>query len=392
MRVYFGVCGIGLGHIGRCVPIARRLMRMGSRVLFSTYRDAVEFVRGEGLPLVEAPPIGFVVKADGSVDFRQTTAEPGPFSVLIFMRQLTKEIQLMKAFRPDLVVSDSRVSTLISARLLGIPGVTIINQYRVVIPRTRRFLRLARVADGGILTVIGRVWTMGRYVLIPDFPPPYTISLGNLWIPPARRKKVRLIGPIIPVKPDTLPSREEIREKLGFGDDEPVIFAPISGPAKEKAYFTGVLRGILRKLPNDYRVVMTLGYPNMGLKPIKSGNMTVYGWLPNRFEYMKACDLIVARSGLGTVTQSICYGKPAVFVPTPNHTEQLNNAKRAEVLGIAKVIPQEELGYKNLFPSIEELLTRDAYRRRAERAQRDVSRYDAIEVATELISDLGHLG
>lgn len=392
MRVYFGVCGIGLGHIGRCAPVARRLMGMGAQVLFSTYRDAVEFIGSEGLPLVEAPPIGFVVKADGSVDFRQTTAEPGPFSVLIFMRQLTKEIQFMKAFQPDLVVSDSRVSTLVSAKLLGIPKITIINQYRVVIPRTRRFLRLARVADGGILTIIGRVWTMGRYVLIPDFPPPYTISLGNLWIPPVRRKKVRLIGPIIPVKPESLPSREEIREKLGFRDGEPLIFAPVSGPIKEKAYFTGVLRGLLRKVSNEYRVVMSLGYPNMGPEPIERGNMTVHGWLPNRFEYMKACDVVIARAGLGTVTQTIYYGKPAVFIPTPNHTEQQNNAKRAEALGIAKVIPQEELDYKNLYPSIEELLTCDAYRRRAERAQRTVSKHDAVEAATELISDLCHLG
>ena len=79
MKVLFGVCGIGLGHAGRCIPIARKLVEKGAEVLFSTYRDAVEYVKKEGFPLVKAPSVGFMVKTDGSVDFRQTIANPGPF-------------------------------------------------------------------------------------------------------------------------------------------------------------------------------------------------------------------------------------------------------------------------------------------------------------------------
>lgn len=388
MRVYFGVCGIGLGHVGRCIPVAQKLKEMGNEILFSTYSDAVNYVKQENFPLAMAPPIGFVVKPDGSVDFRLTTADPGPFAFFIFLRQLTAEIQFMKAFRPDVVLSDSRASSIMAAELLGVPKITMLNLYRITIPRRRRFLRLARIGDAGIITLIGRVWAMGRHVLIPDFPPPYTISAGNLRIPPTRRKKIRLIGPMLPVKPDALPDKEEVREKLGFDKADPIIFAPISGSVKEKAYFIDILRQCLRRFPSRYRIVMSLGYPNSSAEPIESGNMTLYRWLPNRFEFLKACDLVIARPGLGTLTQSLCYGRPLILVPTPNHTEQLNNAARAKELGIAKGIPQERLSYDVLLSSVQEVLAKERYRKRAEQIQKEASKYDAIETVVETITGL----
>jgi UDP:flavonoid glycosyltransferase YjiC (YdhE family) len=47
MRIYFGVCGIGLGHVGRCIPIANRLREMGNDVAFSTYSEAVNYITQE---------------------------------------------------------------------------------------------------------------------------------------------------------------------------------------------------------------------------------------------------------------------------------------------------------------------------------------------------------
>ena len=158
MRVQFSPCGVGLGHVGRCIPIARKLCLRGDSVFFSTYRDAIAFVQREGFPLGRAPPIGFVVKPDGSVDFRKTTADPGPFSLLIVLKQIIAEIKFMKIFKPDVVVSDSRLSTLIAAKLLSIPSLTILNLYRVSIPRKTRFLNLSQIADGAILTIIGKMW------------------------------------------------------------------------------------------------------------------------------------------------------------------------------------------------------------------------------------------
>jgi UDP:flavonoid glycosyltransferase YjiC (YdhE family) len=266
---------------------------------------------------------------------------------------------------------------------LGIPVLTLLNVYRVTIPRERRFLQLATIADGGILTVIGKVWGMGKEILIPDFPLPYTISAYNVSIPPWRESKIRFIGPILPIKPKELPDRDIIRKKLGL-DDEYLILAPISGPSQEKKYFSSIIRRILKKLPNKYRIIMSLGLPNSSEPPTKEGNMIVYDWLPNRFEVLKACDLVISRAGLGTITQAICYGKPLILIPTPSQTEQFGNAKRMVELGVAKIIDQRSLNYPCLLSTLQEMFL-GSFIDRAHQLQRDAAKYDAVETMVETI-------
>lgn len=393
MRVQFSPCGIGLGHVGRCLPIARKLEERGAQVLFSTYKDGTRYAQQERFQVVEVPPIEFVVKPDGTVDFKQSLVNIGPFlSSFTLLKQIEAEIDVMKAFKPDVVVSDSRASPLIAARLLGIPDICILNQFQIIVPRRTRFLRLAKLADAGTLAIIGKMWTSGKRVLIPDYPQPYTLSAGNLRIPNAYQKRVRLIGPIIPVRPNKLPSQKRIRKKLSLSEDKPVIFAPISGPVKERAYFTGVLRQIFRGFPDDYQIVMSLGYPNASTEPICRGNVIVYEWLPNRFEYLKACDLVVARAGHGTLAQSICYGKPIILVPTPSHTEQLNNARRAVELGIAEMIEQDELDKQTLLGAVQKLLKDKRFKDRMKQIQEEVIGLDGIETAVKNIMEVTEWG
>ncbi|MDQ1280306.1 MAG: UDP-N-acetylglucosamine--N-acetylmuramyl-(pentapeptide) pyrophosphoryl-undecaprenol [Thermoproteota archaeon] len=385
--MYFGVCGIGLGHVGRCIPIANSLRQAGNEVAFSTYKEAISYVKRENYHLFRAPPIYFAVKSDGGVDFRLTTAKPGIFSIFIFLNQLKKEIEFLKRYSPDFVVSDSRLSTIIAAFLLKIPALTILNLYRITIPREKRFLHLAKIADGGILTIIGRIWNMSKAVLVPDFPYPYTLSVENLLVPPWRRKKIKLIGPTIPTRAEDLPEAAEIRRSFGL-DDRPLIFVPISGPPEERRYFTDLMKQLLRNFSNDYQIIMSLGSPSSQTEPIRSGSMITYDWLPNRFEVLKACDLVISRAGLGTITQAICYGKPLLLIPTPHQTEQLNNAKRAEKLGVAMILDQKALNCDLLLSAVKKFFSLDSYKIKAEEIQREVSRYDAVNTTVKMIKDL----
>lgn len=387
MRIYFSVCGIGLGHAGRCIPIARELEKRGAEIMFSTYRDAVKYIEREGFPLVNAPPVGFVVKPDGTVDFRQTVANPGPIlASFTLTKQIEFEIRYIRAFKPDVVVSDSRVSPLIAAKILDVPDVCILNQFQIIIPRRSRLLRLAKLVDTGALAVIGKLWTSGAtHLMIPDFPPPYVLSAGNLRIPKSYQRRVKIIGPILPVHPDDLLEKEKLREKLGLSNDSPFIFVPISGPVKERAYITGLLQRILLEMPEEYQIVVSLGYPNYGEKLIRKGNVTIYGWVPNRFEYLKACDLVISKAGHGTLTQSMSYGKPMILIPTPSHTEQLSNAYRLKELGVAEVLEQHEVNRETLLRTIRKMLNDDTYRRRMSEIHREISGLNGLKTAVETI-------
>jgi UDP-N-acetylglucosamine--N-acetylmuramyl-(pentapeptide) pyrophosphoryl-undecaprenol N-acetylglucosamine transferase len=284
------------------------------------------------------------------------------------------------------VVSDSRVSPLLAAKMLDIPDICILNQFQIIIPRRSRLLRLAKLVDTGALAMIGKLWTSGAtHLMIPDFPPPYVLSAGNLRIPKAYQRRVKLIGPILPVRPDDLPSKEELRSSLGLNVDSQMIYLPISGPVKERAYVTGLLRQIVLDLPESYQVVMSLGYPNNSIKPVHKGNVSIYGWVPNRFEYLKACDLVVSRAGHGTLVQSICYGKPMVLIPTPSHTEQVNNALRAKELGLAEVLDQEDVSRDTVVKVIDRMLSDESCRKRAEEVQKDISGLNGLETAVDTI-------
>lgn len=353
--------------------------------MLSTYREGIDYVEQEKLPLVKAPPIGFQVKPDGTVDFRQTITNPGPFlASFTLLKQINSEVRTIEKFKPDAVVSDSRISPLLAARILRIPRICILNQFQTIIPRKKRFLRLAKFADFIALTIIGKIWTSGNIVLIPDFPHPYTVCTGNLNIPKSYRKNVKLIGPILPVHPNQLPTEKELRRKLGLSPDKPVIFAPVSGPIKERAFLTGILRKILLEFPENYEIVISLGYPNADSKPTRHGNVTIYKWIPNRFEYLKTCDLVIGRAGHGTITQSMCYGKPMILVPTPSHTEQLWNSKQVENLGAAKIIQQEELNREKLLKGVQQILESEVPERLKD-IQREVLKYDGLENATKTI-------
>jgi UDP-N-acetylglucosamine--N-acetylmuramyl-(pentapeptide) pyrophosphoryl-undecaprenol N-acetylglucosamine transferase len=386
MRVYFAPCGIGLGHVGRIVPIARKLRKEHSDVTFSTYRDGVDYVQHEKLPLMKAPPIDFQVKPDGSIDFRQTAVNPGPFlAPFTILEQVEAEVRFIESFKPDIVVSDSRISSLLAARLLGIPRICILNQFQVIVPRKKRHLRLARFGDSLALTLIGKMWTSGNTVLVPDFPPPYTISMGNLNIPRQYRKNVRLIGPIMEAHPNELESEDKLRRKLELPAEKHMVFVPISGPIKEKAFMTGIMTKILPEFPEDYEVVMSLGYPGDNGRPIHCGNVTIHKWIPNRFEYLKACDVVVARAGHGTIAQAMCYGKPIILVPTPGHTEQISNAKQAKDLGVARIIPQQDLNKEELLKSVRQVL-KSGNQEKLKTIQEEVSRYDGVEEVVQTIT------
>ncbi len=157
---------------------------------------------------------------------------------------------------------------------------------------------------------------------------------------------------------------------------------------KERAYFTGILRRVFREFPDDYQIVISLGYPNTTIEPLQSGNLTVYNWIPNRFEYLKACDVVVSRAGHGTLTQSISYGKPLILVPTPNHPEQLNNARVAAKMGVAKVIEQKNLNKETLLEAVRKTLEHDQFRERSEQIQRDVLTLDGMEIALQTITEV----
>lgn len=135
MRVYISACGIGLGHAGRCIPIAKELKKQGHEILFSTYGKAVDFVRKNGFPVIKVKDLTWKEKKE-KVSVSLTVL----FLYEIFARfvfQINQEMKIIKKFKPNVILSDSRFSTLIAAKILKIPIIFLIHQTSVILPKFR---------------------------------------------------------------------------------------------------------------------------------------------------------------------------------------------------------------------------------------------------------------
>jgi len=393
--------GLGLGHIARCEPVARRLIEKGATVIFSTYLDGLQYAERKGFRTVETIPISFKVRPDGSVDFKKTASSSGfSLGVRRFLKQLTKEIRNIARFRPDVIISDSRASPIIAAKLLGVPTILLLNQFKVEIVRRpsnvkmssfdRLFFFVANIFWIFVRTLLEGIWALSDLILIPDFPLPYTISLGNLAIPKKYQKRVRLIGPIIEVKPNQLPSKEEIRKRLGFNSNRHLIYAGVSGPRIERRYLANRLLEILSDSHSDYQIVLSKGEPAGEAHPKKYGDVTVYDWIDDltQVELLKASDLLVCRAGHGTITKALTYGRPLVLIPIPDQTEQYGNAERAVRLGVAEVIMQTELNRENLLKAVERILNSDLYEKGAREVANMTATLDATQTVIEVVEQL----
>ena len=399
LRVYVAPCGIGLGHITRSVPIADELRRRGNEIAFSTYLDGLDFAKQNHLPTYEAVPINFKVTSDGTIDFKMTAATSG-FSLGIrrLLRQVTREIKFMKSFRPNIVFSDSRVSSLVAARLLRIPVVLMLNQFRVEIIRRptgqrmslfdRLFFFIANLGWLFVRTALSLVWVRSQIILIPDLPPPNTISLGNLAIPRHYNGKVRLIGPIVNDNTELARSEGELKHRLGFHAARPLVYAAVSGPKVEREILADLLLQSLIEFPKEYDVVLSRGDPNGQRKPHRAGSAIAYDWIENQDDFISACDVVVGRAGHGTIMKSLSYGKPMILIPIPDHTEQYGNARRAASLGVAKIIDQSRLDYGTLEAAVREILHNAEYRGRSIELMKITRRMNAVDSACEAISTL----
>jgi len=367
LRVYVAPCGIGLGHITRCEPIADALVSQGAEIVYSTYSDGLDYARRRGLPTLPTVSIGFRVKGDGTVDFKMTATTSGfSLGVKRFLEQLTAEIRNIKRFKPDVVLSDSRVSSLIAGKLMGVPVALILNQFRMEIvkrpsakkitPVERLFFLIANIFWPFFRTLLGGIWASSNLMLIPDFPAPYTISASNLAIPKRYKKKVKLIGPIVSDEPKKRSSRGALNRSHFSASRKPLIYAAVSGPKTERTVLAGLLLESLGGFPSEYEVVISRGEPNGSSAPVRDGNLTVYGWIEDQYDVLEASSVVVSRAGHGTIMKSIMLGKPMILIPIPDHTEQYGNAKRASKLGLAEIVPQGEVTTERLLDATRRLL------------------------------------
>ncbi len=343
VRVHVAVCGIGFGHASRSLPIIRRLLAKGHDVTVTSYGDGLSYLTASGIGVNAVAGVDYGRTPDGGVSVRWTVLR----NVLLPLRvsqQVLQEMALIERWRPDVVLSDTRASSVIAAKTLGKPVLTLLNQYRTAIAH-RKHPRAVEVANA-LMDLVPRIWNLSEKVLVADYPPPYTISSRNLSFRRCEARRVEFVGPVLGVGRDEYPEREEAKRSLGFRPDEPLVCVLTTGPSSERTAFREKLMGALEGI-GDFQVLFSLGEPGSSEKRVR-GKHTIVTWLEDEHLALSAADVVIARAGQTTIMKSIAFGCRMVLMPVPDHAEQTGNALSAASRGLAVVVDQRELDPSSL--------------------------------------------
>jgi UDP-N-acetylglucosamine--N-acetylmuramyl-(pentapeptide) pyrophosphoryl-undecaprenol N-acetylglucosamine transferase len=382
---YFAPYGVGLGHASRLLMVADYLRQEGINIQFSSYGEAASYVSMLGYKCATVSPVEFAWSMEGGFSVKDSIANI-PVWFANFSRQVNQETRNMLGCNPDIVVSDSRLSPLMAARLLKVPSVVVLNQIRLLLSPRLRDLVASRIFENLVAEFMGSMWAMAERVLVPDLPPPYTLSAHNVWHIGSASRKLEYVGFASP-RPQT--NREQViktTNMLGLDRSRPLVFVHISGPVQTRPALLKVAVETAKRLDPKIQFVISAGKPGGISYPRRIGRLSwYYEWCPVRDEIFAASDLLVLRGGHVALSQAIQFGKPVVTVPIENHGEQLGNCAKMEELGAGVMLHPKRLRSDQLADAIEKVLGDSHYNKKATELQRLAERLNGIDNVVKIV-------
>ncbi len=108
------------------------------------------------------------------------------------------------------------------------------------------------------------------------------------------------------------------------------------------------------------------------------------------FSVLEKADLVIARSGINTVTELLAFGKPCLLIPLPygQHNEQLTNALFVKQLGLGEVAQQQTLTGEKLAVLLDTMMHNlEKYTKQSSHAKK-LLQVDAAQKIISVIADV----
>jgi UDP-N-acetylglucosamine--N-acetylmuramyl-(pentapeptide) pyrophosphoryl-undecaprenol N-acetylglucosamine transferase len=122
------------------------------------------------------------------------------------------------------------------------------------------------------------------------------------------------------------------------------VLGIVGGSQGAQALNDWVLQALPHLQAHGIQVLWITGPAAAPALPAAHGVRTL-GFCQAMEQFFSACDLVVARSGAGTLAECMACGTPSVLVPYPWAADQHQqaNALWAQAMGVARVVPQDQL-------------------------------------------------
>jgi len=365
---------LGLGHVSRIIPLGKRLEKNGHELHFFSGGKAYEMLQKEFSHVYRCQPISWYENAHGIITSASLVNLLFPLP-LFNIEQNRFEIKKSNAMEtiyryydlrenlhdiaPDILIADGDINALRLAQRWKIPSVYIANMIRP------SYGFSAFLSPGE--RIVERYVKNCTKTIIPDNPPPYTVSeynIGNL-DNIGLNGKVEYVGSFV----DTTPVK---------GSQEH-IFAPISGPVGTRSKLIKTLIPVLEKLKT--KCIISLGTPGKKTST-KIGNCELHSWLSTeeRAQAMKNAKFVIFSGGHATCFETIKYGKPSICLPT--QPEQLANAVKLQDLNCSITVKNK----KELEKAIAEIETKkETYNRNVATLSEFSNRFKGLDRTVSIV-------
>lgn len=358
--------GASGGHLFPALAVAQALQkRNGSRPAFDVRvilggNKFSDIVKRAGLPFVRLPAAAF--------------NDRGPVRLLWAAGKLgqgfLKALRLVIKDKPVAVFGTggyATVALMLAAKLRGVP--TIIHEQNVLPGRANRFL--ARIADVVVLT--------------------FEDSLK--YLPPVQGRVV--VGGT-PLRQEILDAAAQVKLVAGKKDKKAFTILVLGGsqgarilsevvpemiamlpPAERKSV------RIVQQVRNEDMTRVKAFYAELGLAEV-----VVESFFTDMAALYAQADVLIGRSGVGTVLECAAFGVPAIYVPLElADGHQKLNASVAEHIGAAVVVEQAYFTPANLLVHVRALKNDSTRLDAMGVAARTLARPDATDVVAQVICD-----
>ncbi|MDR1992121.1 MAG: hypothetical protein LBQ98_01255 [Nitrososphaerota archaeon] len=377
MRLLLCCSELGLGHVSRLIPLGKRLEQQGHELFFFSGGKAYELLQREFKNVNRVTPISWYENAHGIL----TSASllnmflPLPF---FNVEQNKFEIKNSNAYEtihryydlrknipdiaPDALIADGDINALRLASRWKIPAIYVENMIRP----GYGFSSLLSPGE----RFIERYYRICKKIVIPDNPPPHTVSeysigdIAHMGI----ADRTEYVGAFLDTKPIVGEQRH--------------IFAPISGPIGTRSQLLKKLQPVLEKTKS--KCIISLGMPGKKVSAT-IGNYELHTWLTSkeRAEAMRNAKFVIFSGGHATCFETIKYGKPSICIPT--QPEQLGNAAKLEKMKCSIVAKNQ----KQIQKAVTKIETEiDSYTQNAEALSIFSGKYNGLERAVEIVETI----
>ena len=308
-RFLFCIVGVGAGNTTRNLAILEELQRQGRcEILIAAQGRALELLRERyktiGLQTIKYSDSGNLTPWDL---VRSNLSFPTRF-----LENRARLTEVMKDFRPDLVVADSDFYCLQPARKLGL-RLASINNAAVVVEMIRR--------EGGLpanCRFSYHAIEKTDYLLQRRYP--HRVLCPTVKRLPGLGRKFVQIPPMV---------RPEIQPLAERGEEIVVL---TGGSGMDTANID------LRSL--EGMAVRTVG---THLEKVPSGTRQI-GFSLDVMEHLRHAKVLVVQGGFSSISEAVALRVPTVVLPVANQAEQWSNGKAIESLGMGVSVAAPQAG------------------------------------------------